>query len=125
MKYIYLTIGMICLALGAVGALLPILPTTPFLLISAYCFAKSSKRVHDWFISTSLYQKHLDSFVKNRAMTLKTKMIILASASIMLAFPLVLSNNLHLRIFIICLYIIKYYYFLFRIDTIREERKIL
>lgn len=121
MKYIYLFIGMICLGLGAVGAVLPVLPTTPFLLVSAYCFAKSSKRVHDWFLSTNLYQKHLDSFVKNRAMTFKTKAIILASASIMLAFPLVLSNSLHLRIFIICLYIIKYYYFLFKIDTIKEE----
>lgn len=125
MKYVYLTIGMISFALGAVGAILPILPTTPFLLVSAYCFAKSSKKVHDWFMSTSLYQKHLDSFVKNRAMTLKTKAIILASASIMLAFPLIFSNSLHLRIFIICLYIIKYYYFIFRIDTIREEREIL
>lgn len=57
MKYIYLTIGIICFALGAIGAVLPILPTTPFLLVSAYCFAKSSKRVHDWFISTSLYKK--------------------------------------------------------------------
>lgn len=120
MKYIYLTIGIICFALGAIGAVLPILPTTPFLLVSAYCFAKSSKRVHDWFISTSLYKKHLDSFVKERAMSLKTKTIILASASIMLAFPLFLSNSLHLRIFIICLYIIKYYYFIFKIDTIKE-----
>jgi hypothetical protein len=121
MKIIYLFIGFICLILGAIGVILPILPTTPFLLLSAYCFTKSSKRVHNWFLSTQLYKNHLDSFVKERAMTLKTKISILSFASIMLAFPLIFSSHIHLRIFIICLYIIKYYYFLFKIKTIKED----
>jgi len=121
MKIIYLIIGFISLILGAIGVVLPILPTTPFLLLSAFCFAKSSQRVHDWFLSTKLYQNHLDSFVKERSMTLKTKITILAFASFMLAFPLIFSKNIYLRIFIICLYIIKYYYFIFRIETIPEK----
>lgn len=122
MKVIYLIVGFISLALGAIGVVLPILPTTPFLLLSAFCFAKSSKRVHDWFLSTKLYQNHLDSFVKERAMTLKTKITILAFASFMLAFPLIFSKNIYLRIFIVCLYFIKYYYFIFRIETIPEKK---
>lgn len=121
MKIIYLIIGFISLILGVIGVVLPILPTTPFLLLSAFCFAKSSQRVHDWFLSTKLYQNHLDSFVKERSMTLKTKITILAFASFMLAFPLIFSKNIYLRIFIICLYIIKYYYFIFRIETIPEK----
>lgn len=121
MKIIYLIIGFISLILGAIGVVLPILPTTPFLLLSAFCFAKSSQKVHDWFLSTKLYQNHLDSFVKERSMTLKTKITILAFASFMLAFPLIFSKNIYLRIFIICLYIIKYYYFIFRIETIPEK----
>ena len=91
MKIIYLIIGFISLILGAIGVILPILPTTPFLLLSAFCFAKSSQRVHKWFLSTNLYQNHLDSFVKERAMTLKTKITILAFASFMLSFPFVFS----------------------------------
>lgn len=122
MKVIYLIVGFISLALGAIGVVLPILPTTPFLLLSAFCFAKSSKRVHDWFLSTKLYQNHLDSFVKERAMTLKTKITILAFASFMLAFPLIFSKNIYLRMFIVCLYFIKYYYFIFRIETIPEKK---
>lgn len=118
MKIIYMIVGFISLALGVIGAVLPILPTTPFLLLCAFCFAKSSKRLHDWFLSTKIYQKHLDSFVKQRAMTLQTKVGILTLASIMLAFPLILSHNIFLRLFIIALYIIKYYYFLFKIKTI-------
>lgn len=122
MKIIYLIIGFISLILGAIGVILPILPTTPFLLLSAFCFAKSSQRVHKWFLSTKLYQNHLDSFVKERAMTLKTKITILAFASFMLSFPLIFSKNIFLRLLIICLYIIKYYYFIFKIETIPEKQ---
>ena len=118
MKYIYMVLGMISFLLGAVGVVLPVLPTTPFLLAAAFCFARSSKRVNDWFLSTKIYQNHLDSFVQNRAMTLKTKICILTFASFMLAFPLFLSQNLYLRIFIVCLYLVKYYYFIFKIKTI-------
>lgn len=122
MKIIYLIVGFISLVLGAIGVVLPILPTTPFLLLSAFCFAKSSQKIHNWFLSTKLYQNHLDSFVQKRAMTLKTKVTILAFASFMLAFPLIFSKNIYLRIFIICLYFIKYCYFIFKIDTIPEKQ---
>lgn len=122
MKYIYMVLGMISFLLGAVGVVLPVLPTTPFLLAAAFCFARSSKRVNDWFLSTKIYQNHLDSFVQNRAMTLKTKICILTFASFMLAFPLFLSQNLYLRIFIVCLYLVKYYYFIFKIKTISSQR---
>ncbi len=118
MKLIYFIIGLTTLLLGAIGVILPILPTTPFLLITAYCFAKASNKVNKWFLSTSLYHNHLESFVQKRAMTLITKISILSFASFMLAFPLFLSQNLHVRLLIICLYIIKYYYFIFKIDTI-------
>lgn len=123
MKYIYLFIGMISFALGCIGIVLPILPTTPFLLLAGFCFARSSKRVHQWFVSSKIYQKHLDSFVKRRAMTLKTKVCILSFASIMLAFPLILTDLLLLRLLIIGLYCFKYYYFLVKIETIKTPQE--
>lgn len=122
MKLIYMLLGFICLGLGSVGVALPILPTAPFLLAAAFFFAKSSKKLHDWFISTKIYKNHLDSFVKERAMTLKTKVSILLLASIVLAFPLVFSDNIYVKVLIVSLYVIKYYYFLFRIKTIPEYR---
>lgn len=121
MRYIYLMIGMISFGLGFIGIVLPILPTTPFLLLAGFCFARSSKRVHNWFVSTKAYQRHLEPFVKKRAMTLKTKICILSLASFMLAFPLFLTDLWWLRVFIIGLYIFKYYYFLFKIKTIKLE----
>lgn len=121
MRYIYLMIGMISFGLGFIGIVLPILPTTPFLLLAGFCFARSSKRVHNWFVSTKAYQRHLEPFVQKRAMTLKTKICILSLANFMLAFPLFLTDLWWLRVFIIGLYIFKYYYFLFKIKTIKLE----
>ena len=114
-KYIYITIGLISFALGAIGVALPILPTTPFLLLASFCFAKGSERFNTWFINTKIYKKHLESFVKERAMTL------LAFADFMLAFPLIILDNLHVKIFLIALILFKFYYFIFRIKTIKPQ----
>ena len=124
-KYIYITVGLISVVLGTIGVILPILPTTPFLLLASYCFAKGSDRFNNWFINTKLYKNHLDSFVKERAMTLKEKICILAFADFMLAFPLIILDSLFMKIFIVVLILFKFYYFIFRIKTITKEEKAL
>lgn len=124
-KYLYITIGLISVTLGAIGVVLPILPTTPFLLLASYCFAKGSDRFNNWFTSTKLYKKHLDTFVKERAMTLKQKISLIAFADFMLAFPLILIDSLFMKIFIVCLIIFKLYYFTFKIKTITKEKKLV
>lgn len=124
-KYIYITVGLIAFVLGAIGIALPILPTTPFLLLASFCFARGSERFNTWFINSKVYKKHLESFVKNRAMTLQEKICLLAFADIMLAFPFFKVNNLYMRIFIILLVSFKLYYFIFKIRTITKEEKLI
>ena len=68
-KIIYLIIGFISLLLAFLGVILPILPTVPFLLLSACMFAKASKRIHTWFVSTSVYKNNLQSYVEKKGMT--------------------------------------------------------
>lgn len=123
-KYFYITLGFIALGLGIIGVILPILPTTPFLLLTSFCFAKGSERFHIWFINTKIYKKHLESFVRERAMTLKQKVVLLSFVNFMLAFPLILVDVLPMRITIIVLIIIKLYYFIFRVKTITPEEKL-
>ena len=72
-RLFFLILGCVCLALGCVGIVLPVLPTVPFFLATVFCFANSSEKLHTWFLGTELYQKHLDSFVKKKGMTAQTK----------------------------------------------------
>lgn len=119
-KILWIVIGFISMGIGMIGVVFPVLPTTPFLLLASFCLAKGSERFHRWFTKTKLYQKHLDSFVKNRAMTLKTKFCILLPVSGMLLFALVAMGNIYGRIFIVFLLVFKYVYFFTRIATVEN-----
>lgn len=116
-KYIYLSIGLLSLILGGVGIVLPILPTTPFLLLSSFCFAKGSDKFNKWFLQTSLYKNHLESFIKTKSMTFKEKLSILLFAETLLAIAVLIIENNHMKIFLIALMLLKLYYFLFKVKT--------
>lgn len=117
-RIIWLLAGFLAMGIGAVGVALPVLPTTPFLLLASFCLAKGSNRFHRWFTGTKLYKRHLESFVKNRSMTLKTKFSLLIPASCMLVLALLAMPNIYGRIFIVFLIVFKYVYFFTRIKTV-------
>ena len=117
-RIVWLLIGFLAMGLGAVGVVLPVLPTTPFLLLASFCLAKVSARFHRWFTGTKLYKKHLESFVENRTMTLKTKFSLLIPASCMLLLAFLAMQNVYGRVFIIFLILFKYVYFFTRIRTV-------
>ena len=124
-KYFYITVGLISVVLGTIGVILPILPTTPFLLLASFCFARGSDRFNNWFVSTKLYKKHLDSFVRERSMTLKDKICILAFADFMLMFPLILIDSIFMKAVIVVVILFKFYYFIFRIKSLPKDDKII
>ena len=124
MRILFIVLGFIFLGVGAVGIVVPILPTTPFLLLASFFFAKGSKRFHDWFLSTRLYKRYLESFVKSRAMTLKGKLTILIPVSCMLIITFILVDNIYARIVLVILFISKYVYFFTQIRTVSEEELI-
>ena len=73
MRLVYLTIGFISLGLGIIGIPLPILPTTPFLLLSMACFAKSSKRFENWLYQTKLYQTYVADYRETKSIAKERK----------------------------------------------------
>lgn len=119
-KGLLVTIGLLSMGLGLIGVILPVLPTTPFLLLASVCFVKGSDRFDRWFKGTKLYQKHLETFVESKKMTLKQKWTILLFADFMLIFPFILIDSLHMRLFLILLILCKFYYFFVKIETIKN-----
>ncbi|WP_317316728.1 YbaN family protein [Peptostreptococcus russellii] len=122
MRVVLVIIGFISLLLGMIGIFLPVLPTVPFLLLSSWCFAKGSDKFYKWFISTKIYKKHLESFEKEKSMTLETKIKILSITTVMLLFVIYKYNILAMRLTIIALILVKYYYFIAVIKT-KDSKK--
>lgn len=97
-KIIYTIIGCLSLALGSVGAVLPILPTVPFLMLSALCFAKSSEKLNAWFKQTKIYKNNLESYVRGEGMTMraKTKILLTVTALMAVGFVVMLSKKVYI-----------------------------
>ena len=122
-KIIFVIVGCICLALGTVGVVLPILPTVPFYLATAFCFANSSERLHSWFVNTGLYKKHLQSYVEKRGMLLKTKVSIIATVTLLMGFGFFMMARKGIWIPCIILAVVwvcHIVYFVFGVKTIKE-----
>ena len=120
-QIIFLIIGCLSLALGCVGIVLPILPTVPFFLLTVFCFANSSQKLHDWFIGTQMYKKHLESFVQKKGRTVRTKATILTSVTALMAvgFVLMLRKGIIVPCVILAVvWVCHLVYFLFGVKTI-------
>lgn len=122
-KYLYITVGLIAFALGAIGVVIPVLPTTPFLLVASYCFTKGSDKFNLWFTNTKLYKNHLKGFVEDKTMTLKEKLSIVSFAYTMLLITFFTVDKLIVKIIMPTCMAIIFYYFKFVIKTISKEEK--
>jgi len=110
------------MVLGIIGIVMPLLPTTPMLLLTAYFYSKGSKRFHQWFIATWLYRRYLMNFSENRAMTRGGKIRLMLLVDVMLLIPFITIDILAIRILIIVLAVTKYLYFYTQVKTIPNEK---
>jgi len=120
-KVVFIILGCITLGLGTIGVFLPILPTVPFYMVTLFCFANSSEKLHNWFLGTNLYKKHLESFVEHRGMTLKTKLSVIAMVTALMAFGFVVMflKEIYVPCIILgCVWILHLLYFGLRVKTI-------
>ena len=121
MKYVYMILGFLTLGLGAVGTVLPFLPTTPLLLLSAFCFARSSERLNNWFKGTKLYKDNLESFVQGKGMTKAAKLRIMTMVTILMAVGFVMMRNVPIaRMVLVGVWIAHIIIFVFGIKTAED-----
>lgn len=122
-KIFWIVLGCIGVGLGAVGAVLPLLPTFPFLLLAAFSFAKSSERLHTWFVNTKLYKKNLESYVQGKGMTQATKLRIMATVTVLIAvgFTVMMLKAVYVPCIILaCVWVFHIVYFTFGVKTLEE-----
>lgn len=108
------------MGIGAVGVVVPVLPTTPFILLASFFFAKGSNRFHDWLKDTKIYKDYAEDYIRDRSMTLKRKIFLMFISDLMLAFPLIILDSPYIKILIVAIIIAKYYYFFALIKTKKE-----
>jgi uncharacterized protein len=77
-KGLWLVAGLICLSFGVLGIVLPVLPTTPFLLATAACFCKSSDRMYFWLLNNRLFGSYIRNYKEGKGLGLKTKITTLS-----------------------------------------------
>ena len=90
---LWIGIAFLMMGAGAVGVVLPILPTIPFLMAALYCFARGSHKLENWFRQTSLYQKHLEPFMDKKEMTRKAKLTVMLSMTIFMGIGFVMMEQ--------------------------------
>ena len=89
-RIFFIVLGCISLVFVGIGVALPMIPYFPFLMLSTFCFAKSSKRLHNWIINTKLYKKNLEYFARGKGMTVGAKIRIMITVTIVMAFGFVI-----------------------------------
>lgn len=123
-KIFYIILGCIGVGLGAVGAVVPMLPAFPFLLLAAFCFARSSEKLHTWFVGTRLYKDNLEDYLAGKGMTKKTKVRIMVTVTLLMSIGFIMMDAVPVgRAILACVWAFHIVYFLFGVKTIPNESK--
>ena len=91
MRFVWVTIGLLALGLGTLGAILPLLPTTPFVLLAAFAFARSSERLHAWLLRHKVFGPLIKNWNDNGSISRKTKLISVISMIAVFALSVMLQ----------------------------------
>ena len=117
-------LGCIGVGLGAVGAVVPMIPAFPFLMLAAFCFARSSEKLNHWFINTKLYKDNLETFVRGQGMTKKTKIRIMITVTGLMSIGFVMMHAVPVgRMVLGCVWLFHMWFFWCRVKTLELPAK--
>lgn len=123
-KIFWICIGCVGVGLGAVGAVVPMIPAFPFLMLAAFSFARSSEKLHTWFIGTKLYKDNLEDYVAGRGMTWNTKLRITGTVTLLMSIGFVMMARKAIWIgcgVLACVWLFHMIYFMWGVKTLRVE----
>ncbi|MFK4785060.1 YbaN family protein [Fusobacterium sp. MFO224] len=112
MKKLLFVSGIISLLLGGIGIVLPLLPTTPFLLVSCYCFSKSSDKLYKYLTENKIFGQYIKDYKEKQGITLKNKISALIFIFLSIGYSLYRAKSIHLKGFLIIVLICVSYHIL-------------
>ncbi|MCI2942754.1 MULTISPECIES: YbaN family protein [Staphylococcus] len=107
MRYVLIALGIVFTVIAFTGAVLPLLPTTPFLILAAICFTNSSRKFKIWLESIQIYKNYVENLKKYKGYTMKEKIRILISLYIVVGFSIFMISNLYIRIGLMIMVVIQ------------------
>ncbi|MBQ8563474.1 MAG: YbaN family protein [Firmicutes bacterium] len=121
-KIALVIVGCIGLGIGAVGAVVPLLPSFPFLMLAAFCFARSSEKLNNWFINTKLYKNNLETYVKGQGMTWRTKIRIMITVTLLMSIGFIMMDQVPVgRMILAGVWLFHIFYFIFGVKTLQTS----
>lgn len=97
-RILFFTAGSLALSAGVIGIFLPVLPTTPFLLLASFCFVRSSERIHQWLIQHPVFGDYINNYMTHKGITKADRRKALCFLWLTLGLTIIFSNSLHLRV---------------------------
>ena len=125
-KILWIILGCIGVGIGAVGAVVPMLPAFPFLMLAAFSFARSSEKLHTWFIGTKLHKDNLEDYVAGRGMTWKTKIRIMITVTLLMSvgFTMMALKSVAAGCIVLgCVWAFHIIYFIWGVKTIPTNKE--
>ena len=121
-RHIFFILAWICLACGFAGVFIPILPTTPLILLACFLFTKSSKKYHDWLISTSVYKKYVQKFHEKGGITASIKIKTVLTTLIVMTITAILVPIWYVWVFMGIGLVCEIYFMMIKIPTIPNNK---
>ena len=125
-RILYIILGCIGVGLGAVGAVVPMLPAFPFLMLAAFCFARSSEKLDRWFKGTRLYKDNLEDYVAGKGMTVKTKVRIMITVTALMSIGFIMMGLKGIVtgcVVLGCVWVFHIVYFIWGVKTIPASKE--
>jgi hypothetical protein len=118
-RYLMLGLAWLCCGLGLIGIVVPVLPTTPLLLLSTFLFAKFSPHMHAWIVASKPYQHYVQPFKDDGGLPLNKKIRILVISYTVMGISVIVAKKLFVSIILLCVCVFLLYLMFIRIPTIK------
>ena len=117
----FIIAGTVALLLGLLGIVLPVLPTTPWLLLALFCFTKGSARLSRWFRRSALYERYVADYAATKSLPLKRKLSVQIVASCMMLISFIVVKHWLVRLALVACFVFHNWFFIFKIKTRRPD----